>query len=205
MKALLLVLFCVILPLEAQTLPAPPAEATVVFRGQTLFALKARLAAYTPQDRARAITEGGWQSVPKVSFPGGALIGCSAGFVNVPRIKGSHNAMKTGMLAAEAAYAAVTGGRQHDELTAYPEAFEKSWLFEELDASRNTKQWMKKGLYLSSIMNGIELWLLPKLGFKAPPWTVHNRVPDHAKLAECKELGRQVARAIKAKVAEAEA
>jgi len=140
---------------------------------------------------ARAITCGGLMSLPKTVFPGGALVGCEAGFLNFARIKGSHAAMKTGMLAAEAAYAAVTGGRQHDELTAYPEAFKKSWLFEELDASRNTKQWMKKGLYLSSIMNGIELWLLPKLGFKAPPWTVHNRVPDHAKLkpaAQCRQI-----------------
>jgi electron-transferring-flavoprotein dehydrogenase len=94
-------------------------------------------------------------------------------------------------MAADAAFAAVTSGRQHDELTAYPEAFAKSWLFEELDASRNTKQWMKKGLYLSSIMNGIELWLLPKLGFKAPPWTIHSTVPDHAKLkpaSECPQI-----------------
>ena len=91
------------------------------------------------------------------------------------------------MLAAEAAYAAVTGGRQHDELTAYPEAFENSWLKEELDASRNTKQWMKKGLYLSSIMNGIELWLLPKLGIKSPPWTIHSTVPDHKKLKPAKD------------------
>ncbi len=131
---------------------------------------------------ARAITCGGLMSLPKTVFPGGALVGCDAGFLNFARIKGSHAAMKTGMLAAEAAYAAVTGGRQHDELTAYPEAFAKSWLFEELDASRNTKQWMKKGLYLSSLMNGIELWLLPKLGIKAPPWTIHNHTPDHAKL-----------------------
>ncbi len=131
---------------------------------------------------ARAITCGGLTSLPKTVFPGGALVGCDAGFLNFARIKGSHAAMKTGMLAAEAAYAAVTGGRQHDELTAYPEAFAKSWLFEELDASRNTKQWMKKGLYLSSLMNGIELWLLPKLGIKTPPWTIHNHTPDHAKL-----------------------
>ncbi len=140
---------------------------------------------------ARAITCGGLMSLPKTVFPGGALVGCEAGFLNFARIKGSHAAIKTGMLAAEAAYAAVTGGRQHDELSAYPEAFEKSWLFDELDASRNTKQWMKKGLYLSSIMNGIELWLLPKLGFKAPPWTIHNKVADHAKLkpaSECPQI-----------------
>ena len=136
---------------------------------------------------ARAITCGGLNSLPKTVFPGGALVGCDAGFLNFARIKGSHAAIKTGMLAADAAYAAVTSGRQHDELTAYPQAFEKSWLKEELDASRNTKQWMKKGLYLSSIMNGIELWLLPRLGIKSPPWTVHSTVPDHAKLKPAKD------------------
>ena len=136
---------------------------------------------------ARAITCGGLNSLPKTVFPGGALVGCNAGFLNFARIKGSHAAIKTGMLAADAAYAAVTSGRQHDELTAYPEAFEKSWLKEELDTSRNTKQWMKKGLYLSSIMNGIELWLLPKLGLKSPPWTIHSTVPDHAKLKPAKD------------------
>ena len=140
---------------------------------------------------ARAITCGGLNSLPKTVFPGGALVGCEAGFLNFSRIKGSHAAIKTGMLAAEAAYEAVTAGRQHDELSAYPATFEKSWLFDELQASRNTKQWMKKGLYLSSIMNGIELWLLPKLGIKAPPWTIHSTVPDHAKLklaADCPQI-----------------
>ena len=136
---------------------------------------------------ARAITCGGLNSLPKTVFPGGALVGCDAGFLNFASIKGSHAAIKTGMLAADAAYAAVAGGRQHDELTAYPEAFEKSWLKDELEASRNTKQWMKKGLYLSSIMNGIELWLLPKLGFKSPPWTIHSTVPDNAKLKLAKD------------------
>ncbi len=131
---------------------------------------------------ARSITCGGLNSLPKTVFPGGALVGCDAGFLNFARIKGSHAAIKTGMLAADAAYAAVTSGRQHDELTAYPEAFETSWLKAELLASRNTKQWMKKGLYLSSIMNGIELWLLPKLGIKSPPWNIHSTVPDHQKL-----------------------
>ena len=136
---------------------------------------------------ARSITCGGLNSLPKTVFPGGALIGCDAGFLNFARIKGSHAAIKTGMLAADAAYVAITTGRQHDELTAYPEAFEKSWLNEELEASRNTKQWMKKGLYLSSIMNGIELWLLPKLGLKSPPWTIHSLVADHAKLKPAKD------------------
>ena len=140
---------------------------------------------------ARAITCGGLMSLPKTVFPGGALVGCDAGYLNFARIKGSHAAIKTGMLAAEAAFDAVVAGRQHDELSAYPAAFEASWLHEELEASRNTKQWMKKGLYLSSIMNGIELWLLPKLGFKSPPWTIHNSVPDHARLkpaADCPQI-----------------
>ena len=136
---------------------------------------------------ARAITCGGLTSLPKTVFPGGALVGCDAGYLNFARIKGSHAAIKTGMLAADAAYAAVTSGRQHDELTAYPQAFEKSWLYEELEASRNTKQWMKKGMLLSSLMNGIELWLLPRLGIKSPPWTVHSTVPDHAKLKPAKD------------------
>ena len=136
---------------------------------------------------ARAITCGGLMSLPKTVFPGGALVGCDAGYLNFARIKGSHAAMKTGMLAAQAAFDAVINDRRHDELKAYPQAFEASWLHEELQASRNTKQWMKKGLYLSSVMNGIELWLLPKLGFKAPPWTIHNAVPDHAKLKPATE------------------
>ena len=140
---------------------------------------------------ARSITCGGLNSLPKTVFPGGALVGCNAGFLNFARIKGSHAAIKTGMLAADATYAAVTSGRQHDELSDYPAAFEVSWLHDELQTSINTKQWMKKGLYLSSIMNGIELWLLPKLGMKRPPWTIHSTVPDHAKLkpaAQCLQI-----------------
>ena len=98
---------------------------------------------------SRAITEGGWQSIPKLTFPGGALIGCSAGFVNLPRIKGSHNAMKTGMLAAEAAFDAVQSGRQGDELKAYPEAFAASWVAKELKQVRNAKPlWSKWGTLL---------------------------------------------------------
>ena len=94
---------------------------------------------------ARALTVGGLLSLPKTVFPGGALVGCEAGYLNAARIKGSHGAIKTGMLAAEAAYDAITHGRQHDELTAYPEAFEQSWLHDELNQSRNFKYWFKKG------------------------------------------------------------
>jgi electron-transferring-flavoprotein dehydrogenase len=109
---------------------------------------------------SRAITEGGWQSIPKLTFPGGALIGCSAGFVNLPRIKGSHNAMKTGMLAGEAAFEAVTEGRQGDELKAYAEAFKTSWVAKELKAVRNAKPlWTKFGTMLGIPLTGLDLWV----------------------------------------------
>ncbi len=109
---------------------------------------------------ARAITEGGWQSIPKLTFPGGALIGCSAGFVNLPRIKGSHNAMKSGMLAGEAAFEAITAGRQGDELTAYSAAFKDSWVAKELKKVRNAKPlWTKFGTYLGIPLMGLDLWI----------------------------------------------
>ncbi len=114
---------------------------------------------------SRAITEGGWQSIPKLTFPGGALIGCSAGFVNLPRIKGSHNAMKTGMLAAEAAFEAVHSGRQGDELVSYPEAFEKSWVAKELKSVRNAKPlWSRLGTILGIGLTGFDLWCTTLLG-----------------------------------------
>ena len=131
---------------------------------------------------ARAIAAGGLLSVPKLVFPGGALVGCEAGTLNAARIKGSHAAIKTGMLAAEAAAAAMKAGRSHDELSAYPEAFEKSWLFDELNLSRNFKQWFKQGNTVGTLMTGIEQWLLPKLGFKSPPWTIHRKAGDHTRL-----------------------
>jgi electron-transferring-flavoprotein dehydrogenase len=131
---------------------------------------------------ARAITAGGLLSLPRLVFPGGALVGCEAGTLNAARIKGSHAAIKTGMLAAEAAAAALKAGRSGDELSAYPEAFEKSWLHEELNQTRNFKQWFKKGNTIGTLMTGIEQWLLPKLGLKSPPWTVHRHTPDHARL-----------------------
>ena len=124
---------------------------------------------------ARAITAGGLQSLPKTVFPGGALIGCDAGFLNVSRIKGSHAAIKTGMLAADAAFAALGEGRQNDELASYPAAFEQSWLHEELHVARNFKPWMSKGLYLGTIMTGIDQIL-----FKGKtPWTLHHQHADH--------------------------
>jgi len=136
---------------------------------------------------ARAITAGGLMSLPKTIFPGGALVGCDAGYLNVSRIKGSHAAIKTGMLAARAAFDAISAGRQHDELKAYPAAFEKSWLHDELNRSRNFKAWFKKGLWPATFMNGIEQWLLRG----HVPWTLHRDKPDHAYLkpaAECKPI-----------------
>jgi electron-transferring-flavoprotein dehydrogenase len=110
---------------------------------------------------ARALTEGGFQSVPKLAFPGGALIGCSAGFVNLPRIKGSHNAMKTGMLGAEAAFSALQAGRGGDVLTAYEEAYKASWVYRELKLVRNAKPlWSRFGTILGGLLlTGIDLWV----------------------------------------------
>ena len=114
---------------------------------------------------ARAITEGGWQSIPKLSFPGGVLIGCSAGFVNVPRIKGSHNAMKSGMLAAEAAFAALGEGRQADELTSYQTAFEGSWIAKELKVVRNAKPLLSKlGTFMGGAVGMFDMWCTHLLG-----------------------------------------
>ena len=131
---------------------------------------------------ARAINNGGLQSLPKLVFPGGALIGCDAGFMNAARIKGSHAAIKTGMLAAEAVADALAAGRSADELSAYPVAFEASWLHAELMRTRNFKPWFKKGKLVGTLMTGIEQWLMPKLGIKSPPWTIHGDTPDHARL-----------------------
>ncbi len=136
---------------------------------------------------ARAITAGGLLSLPKTVFPGGALVGCEAGYMNVSRIKGSHAAIKTGMLAADAAFEAVVAGRQHDELIAYPKAFEESWLYTELNKSRNFKTWFKKGLTVATLMNGVEQWLLKG----NITWTLHRDKPDYACLkpaAECKPI-----------------
>ena len=131
---------------------------------------------------ARAIAAGGLNALPKLVFPGGALVGCDAGTLNAARIKGSHAAIKSGMLAAEALADALQAGRAGDELAAYPEAFERSWLHEELKAARNFKAWYKKGNAIGTMMAGVEQWLLPKLGIKSPPWTIRNRTPDHARL-----------------------
>ena len=100
---------------------------------------------------SRAINASGLQSLPKLVFPGGALIGCDAGFLNAPRIKGSHAAVKSGMMAAQAAFEAFAADRQHDELVSYPQAFEKSWLHDELYRARNFKPWLDKGLLFGSL------------------------------------------------------
>jgi electron-transferring-flavoprotein dehydrogenase len=127
---------------------------------------------------ARTITAGGPQSLPQLTFAGGALIGCEAGFLNAARIKGSHAAIKTGMLAAEAVFDALQAGRGRDELAAYPAAYASSWLQEELRRTRNFKAWMDKGLYMGSLMFGIDQLLLRGRA----PWTLHRSTPDHAKL-----------------------
>ncbi|MFT4197099.1 MAG: electron transfer flavoprotein-ubiquinone oxidoreductase [Pseudoxanthomonas sp.] len=139
---------------------------------------------------ARSITAGGILSLPRLVFPGGALVGCEAGFLNASRTKGSHAAIKTGVLAAEAAFAALGEGRSGDELAAYPAAFEASWLHAELQRAKNFKQWFKKGRTTATLMTGVEQWLLPKLGVKVPPWTIHRDRPDYA----CLEPAAQHAR-----------
>ena len=127
---------------------------------------------------ARAITAGGLQSLPKLVFPGGALLGDNAGFLNAARIKGSHAAIKSGMLAADAACAAVQAGRSADTLTAYPENFAASWLHDELHRARNFKPFMSKGLVTGTLMVGIDQVMF---GGKAP-WTLHHQHADHQTL-----------------------
>jgi electron-transferring-flavoprotein dehydrogenase len=114
---------------------------------------------------ARAITEGGWQSVPKLTFPGGALIGCSAGFVNVPRIKGSHNAVLSGMQAAEHVAAAIAAGRAHDEIAGYEAAWRDSDIGRDLKRVRNVKPlWSRFGTFLGIGLGGFDMWLNTLLG-----------------------------------------
>jgi len=139
---------------------------------------------------ARAINEGGLQSVPKLAFPGGALIGCSAGFVNLPRIKGSHNAMKVGMLGAESAFAAVTAGRSHDTLSDLDGAWRKSWVYEDLYKVRNVKPGLKWGMWLGSVHGGLHMWL-NDLGLGAlVPWTLRHGKPDNASLMPASQAPR---------------
>lgn len=136
---------------------------------------------------ARALTAGGLLSLPKLVFPGGALVGCEAGFLNASRIKGSHAAIKTGALAAQALYDALVAERSHDILSDYPIAFEQSWLYQELNKARNFKQWFKKGRTVGTIMTGVE-----QLLFQGKmPWTIHRTKADHECLkpaAECAKI-----------------
>ena len=123
---------------------------------------------------ARAISDGGLQSIPKLTFPGGALIGCSAGFLNVPRIKGTHTAMKSGMMAAEAAVDAILSQRQHDELTAYPAAFDQSWVKNELSIVRNVVPLVEKfGELIGSALANVTMWS-EYVGLKMPFTMKHH-------------------------------
>ena len=140
---------------------------------------------------ARAISEGGFQSVPKLAFPGGALIGCSAGFVNVPRIKGSHNAILTGMMGAEAAFNAIQAGRSSDELTEYQEAYEKSGVYKELKQVRNVKPLLSRfGTILGTLLGGVEMWTNTIFG-TSPIGTLSHKKTDAASLkpaSKCKPI-----------------
>ncbi len=141
---------------------------------------------------ARAITEGGWQSIPKLTFPGGALLGCSAGFMNVPRIKGSHNAILSGIEAADAAFAAIGAERAHDELTDYETAVRSGAIATDLRRVRNAKPlWSRFGTFLGIALGGIDMWMntiIKGVGFG---YTLRHGKPDSAtlkKAADCKPI-----------------
>ncbi|MBU6299795.1 MAG: 4Fe-4S dicluster domain-containing protein, partial [Alphaproteobacteria bacterium] len=136
---------------------------------------------------ARALSEGGFQSVPKLSFPGGALIGCSAGFMNVPRIKGSHHAMKSGMLAAEAAFAALSENRAGDALEEYEDAYRASHVYEDLKRVRNVKPlWSKLGTFPGIPLGAVDMWTNQLFGFSLFG-TLGHRQPDYATLRKANE------------------
>jgi electron-transferring-flavoprotein dehydrogenase len=130
---------------------------------------------------ARALTEGGWQAVPRLAFPGGALIGCAAGFMNVPRIKGSHNAMLSGMMAAEAAFSAIEAGRSRDVLDAYEQSVKQGSMADELKRVRNVKPlWSRLGTRLGVMLGGIDMWLNTIFPFLTH--TLKHAKPDYASL-----------------------
>ena len=130
---------------------------------------------------ARAISEGGLQSLPKMVFPGGALLGCSAGLLNFPRIKGTHNAMLSGIFAAQAVVDALAAGRERDELVEFVTALQASSVWQELQQVRNIKPAMGKlGTLAGTMYAGLELWLA-SFGINTP-WTLHHKTPDHATL-----------------------
>jgi electron-transferring-flavoprotein dehydrogenase len=139
---------------------------------------------------ARALTEGGWQSVPKLAFAGGALIGCAAGFMNVPRIKGSHNAMLSGMLAAEHVATALAAGRAHDELSDYDAAWRGSPIGTDLWRVRNAKPlWSKLGTFAGVALGGVDMWT-NTIGFSLLGTLKHGK-PDFATLkpaADCRPI-----------------
>jgi electron-transferring-flavoprotein dehydrogenase len=135
---------------------------------------------------ARAINEGGFQSVPKLVFPGGVLLGCAAGFVNVPKIKGSHTAMKSGMMAAESVFEAIQAGRSGDALDSYTQRFSESWIYEELRQARNFRPAFRWGLLLGTLYGGLDL----KIFRGRLPWTFRHH-PDHQRLkkaADCPKI-----------------
>jgi len=134
---------------------------------------------------ARAISAGGLQSIPKLTFPGGVLIGDTAGFLNMPKIKGTHTAMKSGMIAADAVFAAVKAGRSADEVTEYPEQFRQSWLWQELHQVRNIKPSFSWGLWAAMAYSALDTYVLRG---KAP-WTLHHK-PDHEKLKPASECSK---------------
>jgi electron-transferring-flavoprotein dehydrogenase len=141
---------------------------------------------------ARAIVEGGWQSVPKLVFPGGALVGCAAGFVNVPRIKGSHNAILSGMLCAEHVADALAAGRSHDEVETYEEAWRTSRVGEDLKRVRNVKPlWSRFGTVLGVALGGLDMWTQTLLRF-SPFGTLQHGKPDHASLKPIAEVKPKV-------------
>ncbi|MEC9183876.1 MAG: electron transfer flavoprotein-ubiquinone oxidoreductase, partial [Pseudomonadota bacterium] len=133
---------------------------------------------------ARALNEGGLQSLPKLTFPGGVLVGCEAGTLNTPKIKGSHTAMKSGMLAAEAAFEAISAERGSDELVEYADAFQNSWVYQELSDARNVRPGFKWGLYGGMLCAGIDQILFRG---KAP-WTLKHGHADHEATGKAKDF-----------------
>ncbi len=129
---------------------------------------------------ARALNEGGWQSLPDLVFPGGALIGCEAGTLNTPKIKGTHTAMKSGMIAAESAFDALTKGRKHDKLDSYQAVFKESWAGQELYNARNVRPSFRWGLKVGMLLTGIDQTLFRG----GAPWTFSHHTEDHKTLID---------------------
>ncbi|MEW5963218.1 MAG: electron transfer flavoprotein-ubiquinone oxidoreductase [Pseudomonadota bacterium] len=140
---------------------------------------------------ARALTEGGWQALPELTFPGGALLGCAAGMMNVPRIKGSHNAMLSGIAAAEAAFAAIAAGRAHDKLTAYEEDVRSGPIARDLKPVRNAKPlWSRLGTFAGIALGGVDMWLNTLIRGVGLGYTLRHRKADHETLREASRCNR---------------